>query len=45
MEENTLELKDLPLSILSESLVSLLCADGNLFLQRDLQALPEYQKV
>ena len=45
VEENSLELAGLPVTILSESNVSLLCVDGNLFTKRDLEDLPQYDQV
>lgn len=45
VEENSLELTGLPQELLERSKVSLLCVDGNLFQQRDLQGLPGYQQV
>lgn len=45
LEENILELTGLPVSILSQSNVSLLCVDGNLFTKRELEDLPQYEEV
>lgn len=45
VEENCLELAGVPNELLAESKVSLLCVDGNLFQQKDLQQLPGYQQV
>ena len=45
VEENTLELGGLLDVILTESNISLLCLDGNLFSSRELQQLPQYEKV
>lgn len=45
VEENCLEISGLPTELLEKSNVSLLCLDGNLFQQKDLQALPGYQQV
>ena len=45
VEENTLQLGGIPPSLLSSSAVSLLCTSGNLFQNRELQDLPEYQLV
>ena len=45
VEENVLELGGLPPAILGGSKVSLLCLEGNLFQQREWQALPEYEQV
>lgn len=45
VEENCLELAGLPQQLLEESKVSLLCLDGNLFQQKELQELPGYQQV
>ena len=45
VEENCLELAGLPQEILSDSKVSLLCLDGNLFQQKDLQQVPGYAQV
>ena len=45
VEENTLELGGLPDVILTESNISVLCLDGNLFPSRELQQLPQYDKV
>lgn len=45
VEENCLELSGLPREILENSNVSLLCLDGNLFQQRDVQTVPGYQQV
>ena len=45
VEENSLELGGLPDVILTESNISLLCLDGNLFNSRELQQLPQYEKV
>ncbi len=44
-EENSLELSGLPRQLLEASSVSLLCVDGNLFQQRDLQQHPGYLQV
>ncbi|CAI8037347.1 Leucine-rich repeat-containing protein 57 [Geodia barretti] len=43
VEENTLQLGGIPPSLLSSSAISLLCTSGNLFQNRELQDLPEYQ--
>ena len=40
-----LELGGLLDVILTESNISLLCLDGNLFSSRELQQLPQYEKV
>ena len=45
VEENSLELGGLPDVILTESNISLLYLDGNLFNSRELQQLPQYEKV
>ena len=45
VEENSLELGGVPDVILTESNISLLCLDGNLFSPRELQQLPQYDKV
>ncbi len=45
LEENSLELMGFPVSILSQSNVSLLCVDGNLFAKRELEDLPQYEEV
>ena len=45
VEENSLELGGVPDVILTESNISLLCLDGNLFHSRELQQLPQYEKV
>ena len=44
-EENTLELGGVPEVILTESKISLLCLNGNLFSPRELQELPHYDMV
>jgi len=44
VQENTLELMGLPPALLSDSNISLLCAEGNLFDLKELQELPEYEK-
>ena len=44
-EENSLELQGVPRELLENSSVSLLCVDGNLFTQKDLQQVPGYDKV
>ena len=44
-EENCLEISGVPAQLLENSKVSLLCLDGNLFQQKDLQALPGYHQV
>lgn len=44
IEENTLSLMGLPPAILSDSSISLLCTEGNLFEVRELKDLPEYAK-
>ena len=43
--ENTLSLMGIPPAILSDSSISLLCTEGNLFEVRELQEMPEYAKV
>ena len=45
VEENCLELSGLPPELLSNSKVSLLCLDGNLFQQKELQQVPGYAQV
>lgn len=45
LEENCLELSSIPLSILSESQVSLLSVEGNLFEVKKLRDLDGYDKV
>ena len=45
VQENTLELMGLPPALLSDSNISLLCVEGNLFELRELHELPEYEKV
>ena len=45
IEENTLSIAGIPPQILSESTISLLCAEGNLVAQKELQELPEYERV
>ena len=45
VQENTLELMGLPPALLSDSNISLLCAEGNLFDLKELHELPEYEKV
>ena len=45
VEENSFELPGLPVTILSDSNVSLLCVDGNLFTKKDLEELPQYEQV
>ena len=45
VEENSLELGGVPEVILSDSKISLLCLDGNLFALRELEQLPQYDKV
>lgn len=45
VEENCLEIAGLPQEILVDSKVSLLCVEGNLFQQKDLQLLPGYALV
>lgn len=45
VEENCLELSGVPQEILADSKVSLLCLDGNLFQQKDLQQVPGYAQV
>ena len=45
VQENTLELMGLPPALLSDSNISLLCVEGNLFEMRELHEIPEYEKV
>ena len=45
LEQNVLELKSIPSSILIESNVSLICLDGNLFTQKQLETIEGYEKV
>ena len=45
VQENTLELMGVPPALLSDSNISLLCAEGNVFDLRELHELPEYEKV
>lgn len=45
VEENCLELAGFPWELLEHSKVSLLCLDGNLIQQKDLQGLKGYQQV
>ena len=45
VEENSLELGGVPEVILTDSKISLLCLDGNLFALRELEQLPQYDKV
>lgn len=45
VEENTLSLAGVPPTLLSDSTVSLLCVEGNVFAMRELQELPEYEQV
>ena len=45
VEENCLELSGFPWELLKHSKVSLLCLDGNLIQQKDLQGLQGYQQV
>lgn len=45
VEENSLQLMGLPAVILSDSNVSLLCVDGNLFTRKELEDLPHYEQV
>ncbi len=45
LEENCLELTGFPQEILADSKVSLLCLDGNLIQQRELQQVPGYAQV
>ncbi len=45
LEENNLQLIGLPVTILSESKISLLCVDGNIFTKKDLEELPQYDEV
>ncbi len=45
LEENCLEISSIPLSILSDSQVSLLSVEGNLFEVKDLRDLQGYDKV
>jgi len=44
-EENSLELLGVPRELLENSSISLLCVDGNLFTQKDLQQIPGYEQV
>lgn len=44
-EENVLSLEGVPLELLAESNVSLLCLDGNVFTNRELSDQPGYQEV
>ena len=43
--ENILERQRVPRELLENSFVSLLCVDGNLFTQKDLQQVPGYDMV
>ena len=45
LEENCIELMGVPPIVLRDSKVSLLCLEGNPLLMRELQELPEYEKV
>lgn len=45
LEENTLSLAGIPVPLLADSVVSLLCVEGNVFAMRELQELPEYEQV
>ena len=45
VQENTLSLMGIPVPLLTESAISLLCAEGNLFEMKELRDLPEYEKV
>ena len=45
VEENCLDLEGLPWQILENSNISLLCLDGNLIQQKDLQQVRGYEKV
>ena len=45
LEENCIELMGVPPVVLKDSKVSLLCLEGNPLLMRELQELPEYEKV
>ena len=45
IEENTLSLMGIPPVILTDSSISLLCMEGNLFEIKELKDLPEYEKV
>lgn len=45
LEENCLEISSIPLSILSDSQVSLLSVEGNLFEVKNLRDLEGYDKV
>ena len=45
LEENCIEIMGLPPSVLKDSKISLLCLEGNPLLTRELQEIPEYEKV
>ena len=45
LEENCINLMGVPPSILQNSSISLLCLEGNPLQLRELQELPEYEKV
>lgn len=45
LQENTLPVTGIPPQVLSESEISLLCLEGNLFVEKDLHDVPGYDKV
>lgn len=45
VEENCIPLEGVSLAVLRNSIISLLCLEGNVVLSRELKQLPEYDKV
>ncbi len=45
LEQNVLEIKSVPVSLLKDSKVSLINIDGNLFTQKQFELVEGYDKV
>lgn len=45
LEENCIPLTGVPPTVLRDSNISLLCLEGNMFPLREIQEMPEYDRV